>query len=206
MLVVGLTGGIGSGKSVVAARFAALGTPVIDADMIAREVVVPGQPALGEIIDAFGSEFMDSDGALNRAALRAHVFSQPAARKQLESILHPRIRAEMLHRIEALSSPYCVLVIPLLIETGQSDLVDRILLVDVDPSIQRKRIARRDGLTETEITAVLEAQTDRETRLEAADDVIYNSGDPGDLDQKVSDLHAQYVLLASTSKPPPAQA
>lgn len=202
MLRIGLTGGIGSGKSVVAERFAALGIPVIDADVLARELVAPGQPALSEILEAFGTEFLKADGTLDRAALRAHVFSHPTARTRLEAILHPAIRAEMLRRLQALSAPYCILVIPLLIETGQSNLVDRILLVDVDPSIQHQRIAHRDGLTESEIDAILAAQADRQARLDAADDVIDNSGEPGELDAQVGDLHARYLTLADARDPP----
>lgn len=202
MLVVGLTGGIGSGKSVVAERFAALGVPVIDADVIARELVAPGQPALREIVEAFGTDVLNPDGTLDRAALRTVVFSNPAARTRLEAILHPPIRTEMLRRIQAYSAPYCILVIPLLVETGQANLVDRILVVDVEPSIQYKRIARRDGLTAPEIDAILAVQADRRTRLETADDVIDNSGEPSDLDPQVSALHTHYLILAAASEPP----
>ena len=198
MLIIGLTGGIGSGKSSVAERFAALDVPVIDADHIAHEIVSVGQPALQQIADIFGQQFLNDDGTLNRARLRGHVFSEPKAREKLESILHPRIQREMMRRVGELTAPYCILVIPLLIEAKQTGLVDRILVVDVEPDTQRQRIAVRDGLTNSEINAILAAQTDRETRLCAADDIIRNEGGWECLERQVTALHRQYLALAGT--------
>ena len=198
MLIIGLTGGIGSGKSSVAERFAALDVPVIDADNIAHEIVGAGQPALQEIADNFGQQFLNEDGTLNRSRLRRHVFSQPKARKQLESMLHPRIQAVMMRWARELTVPYCILVIPLLIEAKQTDLVDRILVVDVAPETQRKRIAARDGLPDAEIKAILAAQTNRKTRLSAADDIIRNEDGWECLDQQVAALHRRYLAIAGT--------
>ena len=198
MLIIGLTGGIGSGKSSVAKRFAALDVPVIDADDIAHEIVGVGQPALQEIADTFGQQFLNEDGTLNRTRLRRHVFSEPKAREQLESMLHPRIQTVMMRRVRELTVPYCILVIPLLIEAKQTDLVDRILVVDVEPETQRKRIAARDGLPDAEINAILAAQTDRETRVSAADDIIRNEDGWECLDQQVTALHKRYLAMAGT--------
>jgi dephospho-CoA kinase len=190
MLIIGLTGGIGSGKSSVAKRFAALDVPVIDADDIAHEIVGVGQPALQEIAETFGQQFLNEDGTLNRTRLRRHVFSEPKAREQLESMLHPRIQTVMMRRVRELTVPYCILVIPLLIEAKQTDLVDRILVVDVEPETQRKRIAARDGLPDAEI--------DRETRLSAADDIIRNEDGWECLDQQVTAMHKRYLAIAGT--------
>lgn len=198
MLIIGLTGGIGSGKSSVAEQFAALGIPIIDADVIAHEIVKVGQSALQEIADTFGQQFLNEDGTLNRRRLRKHVFAEPKARERLESIMHPRIRTEMMRRIKELSAPYCILVIPLLVEAKQTGLVDRIVVVDVTPETQRKRIAARDGLTDTEIDAILAAQTDREARLRAADDIIRNEGSWECLDRQVKILHKHYLAIAET--------
>ena len=196
MLVIGLTGGIGSGKSMTADMFAARGIPVIDADVIARELVEPGMPALAEITARFGPRVIGADGRLDRNALRQQVFGDPVARADLESILHPRIRQRMRDRIDALDSPYCVLVIPLLVETGQSDLVQRVLVVDAPESVQRARVRRRDDLDSDEIEAVLQAQTDRQTRLAVADDVIHNDSDLSSLEAQVDALHRTYLQLA----------
>lgn len=203
MLVIGLTGGIGSGKSVVAKRFAALGVPVIDADVIARELVEPGQAALDEIIDTFGAGYLNADGTLNRAALRDHVFANPRARTRLEAILHPRIRTVMTNRIRKLTAPYCILVIPLLVETGQSDLVDRVLVVDSTEAEQRARIARRDHLTDAEITSILDTQADRARRLAAADDIIDNTAGQDRLDPQIRALHGHYQSLGDRGRKPP---
>ncbi|MBU1190718.1 MAG: dephospho-CoA kinase [Gammaproteobacteria bacterium] len=196
MLRIGLTGGIGSGKSTVAELFAARGVPVIDADVIARELVAPGQPALAAIVAAFGSEILNAEGALDRSRLRERVFSDAKQRLQLEAILHPRIRAEMTTRITTLNAPYVMLVIPLLFEAAQTDMVDRVLVVDVSPEVQRERVAARDALSQQQIEAILTAQLDREHRIERADDVIDNSGDLAALEQQVDTLHRRYLALA----------
>lgn len=196
MLVIGLTGGIGSGKSMTADMFAARGIPVIDADVIARELVEPGMPALAEITARFGPRVIGADGRLDRNALRQQVFGDPVARADLESILHPRIRQRMRDRIDALDSPYCILVIPLLVETGQRDLVQRVLVVDAPEAVQRARVRRRDDLDSDEIEAILQAQTDRQTRLAVADDVIHNDSDLSSLEAQVDALHRTYLQLA----------
>ncbi len=195
-LRIGLTGGIGSGKSEVAKRFAALGAPVIDADAIARRLVAPGSPAFDEIVQAFGADSLDATGGIDRARLRRHVFENPAERARLEAILHPRIRAEMLAEAARLDTPYCVLVIPLLIESGQRDLVDRVLVVDADEARRIAWIKARSGLDDAEIRAIMAAQADRNTRLRAADDVLDNDGDLTHLDAEVRRLHALYLALA----------
>lgn len=199
MIVVGLTGGIGSGKSTLAELFAERGVPVIDTDIIARELVAPGQPCLTEITEVFGGHLLGPDGALDREGMRREVFSEPDRRRRLEAILHPRIRTELQRRIAALPDglPYCVVVIPLLVEAGWQDLVDRVLVVDVPPEQQVARTARRDGVTERQVEAILAAQADREERLAAADDVVHNSGDTEALRRQMTDLDRRYRELAA---------
>ncbi len=199
MLVVALTGGIGCGKSSVSRRFEALGAPVIDADVIAREQVLPGSPALDEIRTLFGPRVIQQDGSLDRAVLRTVVFNAPEKRQQLEQILHPRIRREMELRLQSLNAPYAILVIPLLLETGQNELADRILVVDCTEAQQITRVALRDGLKETQIRQMLAAQVDRATRLGAADDVIENSGNLEELNESTDRLHEFYLRLAATT-------
>ena len=200
MLRIGLTGGIGSGKSTVADLFAARGVPVIDADAIAREVVEPGQPALAEIIAAFGSDCVDAQGRLDRARLRARVFADASQRKRLEAILHPRIHAVMAKRAAVQTAAYALLVIPLLFEADQRDLVDRVLVVDVSPEMHRARVRARDHLPPEQIDAMLAAQLDRQQRLDRADDVIDNNGDPATLERQVEELHRYYLDLAMTQR------
>lgn len=202
MLKIGLTGGIGSGKTTVAHYFAALGVPVIDADEIGRELVTPGQPALQAIVDAFGPAALDSAGYLDRVRLRAMVFGEaananPGPRQLLEAILHPLIRAEMQCRARALTAPYGLLAIPLLVEGGQKDLVDRILVVDAPEALQYQRVRKRDRLSlDAEITAILRTQASRQQRLAVADDVIINDTDLDKLHQQVVVLHHFYQELA----------
>ena len=196
-LKIGLTGGIGSGKSAAGDVFAALGAAVIDTDLLSRELVEPGQPALAEIVAEFGTAMLDPDGRLDRARLRERVFADSAARKRLEGILHPRIRQEMLRRAEDTGAAYVVFVIPLLFETGQQALVDRVLLIDVPEATQRRRVAERDGLDSTQIDAVLAAQTDRRTRLGLADDVISNDGSLDELHSAVHAMHRRYLQMAA---------
>ncbi len=196
MLRIGLTGGIGSGKSAVADCFSSLGIEVIDADAVAREVVAPGSPVLAEIAAAFGQQYLDREGQLDRPRLRAHVFKDPQARKRLEAILHPRIRTVMEERAERARGLYCVLVIPLLLETGQGDLVDRVLVVDTPLETQYARVAARDGLDREQIDAILAAQLGRSERLAQADDVISNDTDLDALRQQVVDLDHRYRAMA----------
>ena len=197
LLKIGLTGGIGSGKTAASDQFAALGARVIDTDLLSRELVEPGQPALADIVAEFGAAMLDSSGRLDRAHLRERVFADSAARKRLEGILHPRIRDEMLQRAAQSDAPYVVFVIPLLFETGQQTLVDRVLLIDVPEAVQRRRVADRDGLDSTQIDAILAAQTDRAARLRLADDVICNDGSLDDLRDAVRALHQRYLQLAT---------
>ncbi len=202
MLVIGLTGGIGSGKTTVSDRFAALGVPVIDADLVAREVVEPGQPGLARVIAHFGHDLLTGDGRLDRDRLRQRVFSDPQARKALEAMLHPLIRARMQERLKALHTPYAILSIPLLSETGQRELVDRILVVDVPEQQQIERVQRRNGMDPEEICAILKAQSSRSARLAIADDIIDNSGDLSALIAQVDRLHGEYLRLATQNRGP----
>lgn len=205
MLVVGLTGGIGSGKTAVSNAFARLGVPVIDTDVLAREVVRPGQPALAEIAEQFGPQCLDATSALDRSYLRRVVFADPGLRERLEAILHPRIRQALRERLAALAAPYCLVVVPLLVETGMATLVQRILVVDVPESVQVQRVMARDGVNETEARRVLAAQATRAQRLAAADDVIDNSSsDLAALAAQVAFLHQRYLALGSTDCDIPA--
>ena len=196
MLRVGLTGGIGSGKSTVANLFARYGVPIVDTDVIAREVIAPGQPALREIVEAFGTELADPQGQLDRARLRQRVFDDPAARRQLEAILHPRIRAAAKERLAALDSPYCLIVVPLLVETNFVDIIDRVLVVDTDEQRQLERTSKRDRVPIEAVRKITAAQAKREARLARADDVIVNDGTIEDLERQVERLHSRYLALA----------
>jgi dephospho-CoA kinase len=196
-LVIGLTGGIGSGKSSCAALFHELGVPVIDADELAHALVAPGEPALADIITEFGPEYLAADGSLDRGKLRQRVFAEPASRRRLEAILHPLIRNNIKELVNSVQAPYCIVSIPLLLENGQTDLVDRILVIDIPEALQLSRTARRDGLAMDEIRPVLETQTDRSTRLAAADDVISNVGSLDELAAKVQALHQEYLSLSA---------
>ena len=196
---VALTGGIASGKSTVADLFAALGVPVIDTDVIAREVVEPGRPALAQVAEAFGRGVLDADGRLDRKRMREHIFSDPDARRRLEAILHPAIRAEMERQSQAAGGPYQVLVIPLLAEGGRRDHVDRVLLVDVPEELQIQRVMWRDGVSHDQAQASLNAQATRAQRLAMADDVLRNTGRVDDLREQVAELHQQFLRLAATA-------
>ena len=193
--VIGLTGGIGCGKSAVSDLFAGLGVPVIDADVVAREVVKTGRPALEEIVCRFGPETLLADGQLNRKRLRKMIFSDIQARKDLEAILHPRIRQSMREQLRQLKSLYAILSIPLLLETGQEDTVDRLLVVDCSPELQIERICSRDGTDPDQAREILQAQCSRRDRLNAADDVIDNSDSLEALEERVRSLHSKYLAL-----------
>jgi dephospho-CoA kinase len=199
---VALTGGIASGKTTVANLFASLGVSVIDTDVIAREVVEPGQPALAQVVEAFGPEVLGGDGRLDRRRLRERIFADPEARHRLESILHPAIRAEMERQSQAADGPYQVLVIPLLTEGKRRDHVDRVLLVDVPEELQIQRLTRRDGVSHEQARASLNAQATRADRLAMADDILHNTGRPDDLRDAVAGLHAKYLQLAAGCAPP----
>lgn len=195
-LVIGLTGGIGSGKSTVAGIFQQLGIPVIDADVIGHAMVAPGQAALEEIIEVFGPESVDASGILDRNRLRKLVFSDPAKRHRLEAILHPKIRREIIALTRKIQTPYCIVVIPLLLEADQRDLVDRILVVDTGIDDQIARVTKRNGLPRHEITAIIAAQADRDSRLAAADEVINNDGSLDELAIQVRAQHEKYLKIA----------
>lgn len=171
----------------------------MDADVIARQLVEPGSAALGEIKSLFGPWIIRADGSLDRAELRSLVFEDPDKRHQLEQILHPKIRLVMEQWLESLSAPYAILVIPLLLETGQTTLADRVLVVDCPESLQIARVKQRDGLSEAQIKQMLAAQVDRKSRLAAADDVIENSGNLAELTAAAKRLHLAYLELAKTN-------
>jgi len=192
-LVVGLTGGIGSGKTTVANGFSALGVPVIDTDQLARELVEPGQPALNEIIATFGSEAITADGHLDRDYMRQLIFTDSERKSQLEAILHPRIRQRIRTLLADIRSPYCIVVIPLLLEARQMDLVDRILVVDLPENEQLTRVAARDSLSDNAVMAIINSQTDRNTRLAAADDIIVNDRGMSELTGAIQKLHRRYM-------------
>jgi dephospho-CoA kinase len=195
---VGLTGGIASGKSTVAALFAALGVPIIDTDVIAREVVAPGSALLGLIAERLGPGVLAEDGSLNRSRVRDLVFSDSTARAVLESLTHPAIRAEMERQADAATAAYSMLAIALLVEKGSKSVVDRILVVDCDEDLQIRRLQARDGSTLDQARAILAAQATRQARLAVADDVIRNDGDLHALRDQVAKLHTHYLELAST--------
>lgn len=195
-LVVGLTGGIASGKTAVSKCFEQLGVPVIDADLVAREVVEPGGAALDAVVEKFGREVLDETGRLDRRRLREVVFSDSQRRRALEQLLHPEIRKRMLEKIVALDHDYVVLVIPLLFEAEQIELVDRILVVDVPESTQIARAMERDGSSEKEIRNIMSAQLPREKRLAQADDVIENTGSLDNLCKRVGKLDKFYRTIA----------
>jgi len=200
-MIIGVTGGIASGKSTVARAFAALGAPWVDADDVAREVVEPGEPALQEIAARYSrARVLNEDGTLNRRALREIVFADPAERRWLESVTHPRIRArltEHLARLEATGAPYVLLVSPLLFESGQSEMTDRTLVIDVPEALQIERTAARDDVDEAQARAIVAAQMPRAERLARADDVLDNGGSEAQMQRRVAELDNYYRQLAS---------
>lgn len=193
MLVIGLTGGIGSGKSTVAEGFSQRGVPVLDTDQVARQVVASGQAALEEIRARFGDQVITASGELDRAAMRALVFADPKARQDLEAITHPRIREYVRDWVNEQAYPYCIVVIPLLLETGWTELVDRILVVDLPESLQLQRTMRRDGMSRQQVESIMAAQVNRQTRVAAADDIVLNDGDSNKLGPQIDALHHDYL-------------
>jgi dephospho-CoA kinase len=197
-LAIALTGGIAAGKTAVARRFEALGVPVYDADVAAREVIEPGTPGLQELVAAFGGDVLDASGQLDRAAMRQRIFADPAARRTLEAIIHPRVRLWLRERALAERAPYCLLAIPLLAENIEHyRWLDRVLLVDVPESVQLNRLTARDGIDDALAHRMIAHQASRAERLALADDVIENSGDESALDGTVADLHQRYLALAN---------
>ncbi len=200
MLVVGLTGGIAAGKSTATAFFQERGVPVIDADEVARDVVAPGTPGLAAVVAAFGSQILQADGTLDRRRLREVVFADPAERRRLEAILHPLIQAEIRARLQQVRGPYCILAVPLLIESAAlRALVHRVLVIDVPVEVQVARLMQRDGMSAEQCQAMLAAQASRARRLEAADDVVDNATDVTALQRQLDSVHARYLELAGQS-------
>jgi dephospho-CoA kinase len=196
MFVVGLTGGIGSGKTAVSNRFAALGIDIVDADVVARVVVEPGTPALAQIREHFGADILQADGGLDRAKLRSVVFADAQEKHWLEQLLHPLIAAEVSRQLQAATSPYALFVSPLLIEAGQIDFCDRVVVVDAPEVAQLSRTTARDNNTEAQVKSIMGAQLSRNERLASASDVIDNSGSLEQLDQAVDALHHTFLALA----------
>ena len=200
MLKVGLTGGIGSGKTVVSDRFAELGAPVIDTDVLAREVVEPGEPALERLVEAFGRDVLQTDGRLDRKRLREVVFSDAESKHRMESILHPVIRDRLQSHLASLQAPYCIIVVPLLVETNFHEIVDRVLVVDAPRERRILWVMTRNGMTRNEVERIIETQATPEGRLRIAHDVINNDTDLMELREKVDRLHSKYLALAGQAK------
>ncbi|MGF1685872.1 dephospho-CoA kinase [Photobacterium japonica] len=194
-LVIGLTGGIGSGKTTVANLFAAYQIDIIDADIIARQVVEPDSAGLRAIEEKLGADILLTDGHLDRAKLRSAIFSEPALKDWINQLLHPMIREKMLADIAQSRSPYCLLVVPLMVENNLQTLTDRLLVVDVDEALQVARTQQRDKVEAAQVKQILASQASRQDRLAAADDVICNNGNGDDLPQQVAALHQQYLAL-----------
>ncbi|MDF1692982.1 MAG: dephospho-CoA kinase [Zhongshania sp.] len=196
-LVIGLTGGIGSGKTAASNRFAKLGIGIVDADVIAREVVEPGSTALQKIAAHFGDSHLLADGQLNRAALRQTIFADPAAKQWLESLLHPLIASETQRQLQSVQSAYAMYVSPLLVESQQKHMCDRLVVVDVPETVQLSRTISRDNNEQAQVERIIASQVDRNSRLAAASDVIDNTQSLSQLDERVSELHQQFLKLAA---------
>ncbi|AJR07444.1 dephospho-CoA kinase [Photobacterium gaetbulicola] len=194
--VIGLTGGIGSGKTTVANLFAAQRIDIIDADIVAREVVEPGSAGLQAIVERLGSDILLTDGSLNRSKLREAIFSDHQLKEWLNQLLHPMIREKMQQDIAAAQSPYCLLVVPLMVENNLQVMTNRLLVVDVDEETQIARTQQRDNVSAEQIRSILASQASREQRLAAADDVICNNGNGDNLEQQVARLHQEYLALS----------
>lgn len=198
-LVIGLTGGIGSGKTTVANIFAELGIELVDADVVAREVVAKGTYGLAQIVERFGDEILNSDASLNRAQLRQRIFSEPTDREWLNALLHPIIRTEMLKQLDKTNSPYTILIAPLLFENGLDRLVNRTLLIDISPEQQRNRTMFRDSVPAIQVQRIIDSQASREDKLSKADDVIDNHGEISALRSKIIALHNNYLKLSNNA-------
>lgn len=198
-MIVALTGGLASGKSVAAQRFEELGVPVIDADVVARRLVEPGAGALAEIVETFGADVLDGQGRLDRARMRDRIFGCESDRRMLESILHPKVRGEMREFAASADAPYVLFVIPLLVETGQAPDMDRVIVVDAPRTLRAARAAARDGSSPATIAAMLASQATREERLAVADVVIENTGGIADLRERVDAVHREICKLADAT-------
>lgn len=199
--VVGLTGGIGSGKSAASAWFESQGIAVVDADVVAREIVQKGQPALAQIQQAFGGWVLLEDGELNRRALREHIFKAPEARKVLEQITHPAIRSSIIQQLQQAASPYVLLASPLLFETSQHELAQRSLLIDASEELQIQRASQRDGQNAEQIKKIIAAQMPRAQKQQRADDIVLNDGHLDHLYLHLQPLHEKYLALAKKQLP-----
>ncbi len=196
VFTVVLTGGIASGKTAVSDCFSRLGVPVIDTDRIAREVVEPGQPALKQVREDFGSDYLDTEGRLDRRKMREAIFTDPAMKTRLERILHPLIAKKVIERVSEVEAPYCLLVIPLYAESRAYEWINRVLVVDVSEEIQLERVMARDQISRQQAQTILNAQSTRQQRKALADDIIDNSGDLTKLEDKVKKLHEHYLRIA----------
>jgi|TARA_B110000196_G_scaffold74976_1_gene64376 dephospho-CoA kinase len=192
-MIIGLTGGIGSGKTAASDAFKSLGIDIIDADMSSRRVVERGQPALDDIQDHFGSDILDSENNLDRAKLREIIFQDPKERVWLEELLHPKIAQHIKDQLESSKSPYCVLVSPLLLETEQKSFCSSVLVVDVPEESQISRTSKRDGVSEEQVKSIIATQINREQRLKQADEIIMNDGSIEELKEKILVLHTKYL-------------
>ncbi|MGF1731999.1 dephospho-CoA kinase [Photobacterium kasasachensis] len=195
-MVIGLTGGIGSGKTTVAERFGRYNIDIIDADIVAREVVEPGTPGLEAIVEKLGTDILLTDGTLDRSKLRQAIFDDNSLKDWLNALLHPMIREQMKADIAQATSPYCLLVIPLMVENNLQTMAHRLLVVDVSEEVQIARTRQRDQVDASHVQKILAAQASRQERLDAADDVINNNGDSNELDDAVSELHQQYLAMS----------
>ncbi|WP_350227791.1 dephospho-CoA kinase [Neptuniibacter halophilus] len=200
MLIAGVTGGIGSGKSAATDFLAAKGVKVVDADIAAREVVQPGEPALQAIADHFGTELLQPDGSLDRAALRKHIFADESARQWLEQLLHPLIRQRIIKQLSEAEGSYAVLASPLLLETDQKQLTQHVVVIDVPEEVQLARTMQRDNNNEQQVRAIIAAQMPRQQRLQQADSVIYNDRDLAYLHQQLEQLHAKLIRISNKSE------
>jgi len=196
MLIIGLTGGIGSGKSVASDKFKSLGITIVDADVASRTVVEPGKPALKEIEDHFGSGIITAEGKLDRNNLREIIATDPEERKWLESVTHPKIGEQITKEISESTSVYTLFVAPLLLETNSQEMCSRVVVVDVPKDVQIRRTAKRDKVSPNQVEQMVAAQMEREKRLEKADDVLLNSGTIEDLEKQVEELHKKYIQMA----------
>ena len=197
MLIVGLTGGVGCGKTTVANSFKRYRIPTIDADEITRDLVVPGSPILQRIVTQFGQDILRADGHLDRRKLRQIVFNNPSKRQQLERLLHPEVRKQILRWINTQSAPYCLVVIPLLVESGMDTIVNRVLVVDCDAQTQIDRVVARDACSKEQVRAIMATQTSSEARLAKATDVIQNNDDLASLHAQVDTLHERFLQLVT---------
>ncbi|EKD69797.1 MAG: Dephospho-CoA kinase [uncultured bacterium] len=195
MLIIGLTGGIGSGKTTVANIFAQHGVPVLDADKIARDVTKIGTPALNKIVERFGINILNQDGSLERSKLRDIIFTHPNERLWLEKLLHPLILEQIQMSIQQITAPYCIIVIPLLLEMEPYPFINRVLVIDATKENQLERVAKRDKLASHQIKSIMQTQLDSQKRLMLADDIIKNNGDIANLEQQIEELHQKYLSM-----------